>query len=633
MKRIFLFLILLIAPTLLVGQVPSVKIKVREKSGFLGLGDPRFVELRLSNREQKLPLTDQNVNSDTQYVFLCLPSGDWKFDSDFIEEELVNLAVSQDGQLLPITWNSEFSATDTSVLVGFPKQIRIHEPILFVFSFDGNADSSSLKIPMELWPGYALFRDLAGRLNRALSDENSREAIRLCEEILGIPVLSIYPGFSELRNKRTEVFQSLHDLHWRRLRATIGDGQVDLKTKIANLDTVRPVFAFIQDSVQNHPLGITTSDSAIATLLTSSKDVLAWIGKTRDSLQLALDEKNVRWIYEGSVAGRSGFQYQTVLEAVAYGFSSLDFQDTMASSLNCSISEEMRANLAKNNLTDSYETFIRLTNERYKDRQTLFTPEFLANVGRDSGSFRLPLYAILKAVNDYYAGEFESARAMTFAVFQGSYDADLSSRFDQMRIMIQVRSGLHSGEAVQLLEDARSMERTDPDAAGELYRRATVIASDFAYASFALGQYYNRQGDAIRAQTFFVRAYEIDSLYLSAYRESFNIYRRTGNYKPMIEVLILAINKGNDYWETQSNLGLAYMGDGDPARAIQHYERALTINPQSYTTNIQLGLAYQSVKNYQRAREYFNNAINIDPLRQEAVEYLTRLNELQRSGK
>ena len=91
--------------------------------------------------------------------------------------------------------------------------------------------------------------------------------------------------------------------------------------------------------------------------------------------------------------------------------------------------------------------------------------------------------------------------------------------------------------------------------------------------------------------------------------------------------------KGDDYWETHSNLGLAYMGDGDPARAIQQYELALAINPRSYTTSIQLGLAYQTVKNYQKAREYFNNAINLDPLRQEAVEYLSKLNELQRSGK
>jgi tetratricopeptide (TPR) repeat protein len=125
----------------------------------------------------------------------------------------------------------------------------------------------------------------------------------------------------------------------------------------------------------------------------------------------------------------------------------------------------------------------------------------------------------------------------------------------------------------------------------------------------------------------------LDSLYLSAYRESYNLYRKQGNYKPMIEVLTLALARGNDYWETNSTLGQAFMGDGDPARAIERYKRALELSPRSYQTSIQLGQAFQTVKDYQKAREYFNKAIEIDALRQEAVDALNRLNELQRTAR
>jgi tetratricopeptide (TPR) repeat protein len=96
---------------------------------------------------------------------------------------------------------------------------------------------------------------------------------------------------------------------------------------------------------------------------------------------------------------------------------------------------------------------------------------------------------------------------------------------------------------------------------------------------------------------------------------------------------MIALNKGNDYWEINYNLGVAFLGEADPARAIQSFERTLALNPKSYRTNIQIGLAHQNVKNYQKAREYFNNAIGLDPTRQEAVDYLTKLNELQRSGR
>ncbi|HTP13396.1 MAG TPA: tetratricopeptide repeat protein, partial [Bacteroidota bacterium] len=141
-----------------------------------------------------------------------------------------------------------------------------------------------------------------------------------------------------------------------------------------------------------------------------------------------------------------------------------------------------------------------------------------------------------------------------------------------------------------------------------------------------------RTGDPVRATTFFEKAYRDDTLYLSAYRESCNLYRKQGNFKPMIEVLTLALSHGNDYWETNSALGQAFMGDGDPARAIERYKRALELNPRSYQTNIQLGQAYQTVKDFQKARECFNKAIEIDALRQEAVDALNKLNEQQRNA-
>jgi tetratricopeptide (TPR) repeat protein len=167
----------------------------------------------------------------------------------------------------------------------------------------------------------------------------------------------------------------------------------------------------------------------------------------------------------------------------------------------------------------------------------------------------------------------------------------------------------------------------------EKYRQATVLSPNFAHALFCLGRFYARSNDPIRASTFFQQAYQSDSLYLSAYREAYNLYRKGGNYKPMIEALAEALKRGNDYWEININLGYAYMGDGDVAQAIQHFQRALDLSPKSYQTNIQLGLAYQTVKDYQKARDYFNKAIAIDPLRQEAVDFLQKLNDLQRAGK
>jgi tetratricopeptide (TPR) repeat protein len=614
-------------------QVPSAQVKIREKSGFLSMGGPQFVELRLSNDTNQFPLTDQNVNAGQYYYFLALPIGDWLFDSDFIEDDLPNISLVQGEQKFAAEWKGPFAEGDSTLLLGFGKQLRVDQPIRIVFQEDETLFEAELKIPQEFWPGSSGMRGLESQAAGALIARHFKDAVALCEQILLERSYSIFPTYASYRDKRTLAFSTFFDVQWSTVSLGVRDAQMQLKVKIALIDSIVPDFRYVRDSLPNTILGISAETPGVAPILEKAQNALAWSKTKRDSLQEALDEQNVRWILNGSVAGRSGFAYQTVLEAIAYAFSSLDFADTAAATLACTISEEQHANLARNNLLDSYETFLRITSDRHKMGLGLFSPDFLPNVQKDAASFRLPFYSMLKAVDDYYSRRYDDALKEIFRIFQVSYDSELSARYDQMRIMISVRRGEFPPEVLRLLNEAASLEFANPDEAGEKYRQATTVASDFAYASYSLGKYYSRLNDPIRAQTFFERAYQSDTLYLSAYRESYNLYRRVGNYKPMIEVLSRALEKGNNYWEIHSNLGLAYMGDGDPARAIQQFELALAINPKSYTTNIQLGLAYQTVKNYQRAREYFNNAINLDPLRQEAVEYLSKLNELQRSGK
>lgn len=633
MKFLSFLLSFVIFVSTLSAQVPSAQIKIREKSGFLGMGGPRFIELRMSNETNQLPLTDENVNAGGFYYFLSMPIGDWLFDSDFVEEELIKLSMIQGEQKFTVEWKNEFKEGDSTLLIGFAKRLRLDQPIRIEFQEGEAPFEAEMKIPAELWPGYSGLKNLESLAARALAMQRFNDVIAAYDQILSYSLYSIFPAYGSFLDKRTSVFSTIFDTNWNSLSVSVRDPQMQLKAKIAMIDSIVPAFQFVQDSLPNAALGVTRETSGVAPIMDNARNAVAWSKTKRDSLQAALDDQNVRWIYNGSVAGRTGFQYQTVLEAISYAFSSLDFTDTASAVLVFTISEEQRGNLMKNNLIDSYDTFLRLTNDRHKLGLSLFPPDFLSNVQKDTASFRLPFYSMLKAVDEYYNLRFDEAVKEVFRIFRISYDTEVSARYDQMRIMIQVRRGEFRSEVMRLLQEAAALETQNPDEAGEKYRQATTLAPDFAYASYSLGKYYTRINDPIRAQTFFERAYQTDTLYLSAYREAFNLFRRVGNYKPMIGVLSRAIEKGNDYWETHSNLGVAYMGDGDPARAIQQYELALAINPKSYTTNIQLGLAYQIVKNYQKAREYFNNAINIDPLRQEAVEYLSRLNELQRSGK
>ncbi len=624
------------AATLAYGQTPQVQLKVKEKSGLFGMSAERFAVIALSNQNRSLPLTSDNVNVGQHAYFLFRPAGDWNVDQDFVNEELPKLFLLQSDQKYPVIWKGDIlsDSLGTSLLLGFTNEIKLHKAIVAQFQLGDAASQGEINVPQEYWPGYSALTGVLRDASKAVEDKRYREAIPLFEKILARPELSIFPEQGEVRSKRTQTFDVYFEEQYSGFLTTCLSEKLKLKEKITQVESYRPIFQFVLDSLQNPALSITDAEPSVKAISSRASTAMAKLISVRDSLQQSLDDRNVRWIIDASISGRPSYLYEYIIESLAYGFSSLDFADTSAFVTRAILPPEMQAQLGKYELIESYETFLRLAHQRFQSRQPIFPDPFLANVLKDSAAFSLPCYSMLKAVGDFYAGQYAAATDEIFKVFRTSYESQISARYDQMRVLIGIREKNIPVDVLKLIDEGTQAEKLgNNDLALEKFRQATVLAPGFAHALFCLGRFYARSNDPIRALTFFQQAYQSDSLYLSAYREAYNLYRKGGNYKPMIDALTQALQSGNDYWETNINLGFAYMGDGDVARAIQHFQRALDLSPKSYQTNIQLGLAYQTVKDYQKARDYFNKAIAIDPLRQEAVDFLQKLNDLQRAGK
>ncbi|MBM4160611.1 MAG: tetratricopeptide repeat protein [Ignavibacteria bacterium] len=619
----------------LLAQVPSIQLKVREPR-LLGLSGERFARIELSNQMRAFPLTSDNVASGEYYYFLFRPAGTWTLDADYVKEELQKLKLYQDGQTYPIAWKGEV-ITDTagmSILVGFSRELRLHQLFLVQFQLREATSQAEFKVPQEYWPGYSTVIGALDAGRKASEEKKYRETIATSERALENDTLEIFPQYVEIRDMRVRAFRDYSLDRWSAFVSVFVADNLPLKEKIARMGEFTPVFRFVADSLPNARLNFDATDPAIKPLIDQARDAAMRTVTVRDSLQLVLDEQNVRWIIEGGATGKTGYLYQYMVEALAYAFSSLDFADTTRGALKVTLPEEIEARLAKYELSESYETFIRQCGERLNRHTALFPPEFLNNLQKDSGSFALPIYSMLRAVNDFSAGNLAGAKEEIFKVFRTSYDTELSGRLDQMRVVINLHEQGISADVMRILDEASAAEKAGNNAlASERYREASRIAPDVAYAAYLWGKFFARTGDPIRALTFLERAYQLDTLYLSAYREAYSLYRKSGNFKPMIDVLTRALARGNDYWEIHYNLGVAYMGDGDLARAIAHFEQALALSPNSYQTNIQVGLAHQTAKNYQKAREYFNRAINIDPVRQDAVNFLDKLNELQKAAR
>jgi tetratricopeptide (TPR) repeat protein len=612
---------------------PDITIKVSEKSGFLGIGKPKFIKISLSTRNRDKELTSDLVNAGDTYYFVMKDSGGWKFDDDFLKDELPKLTINQEAKSLHVeAFGAPIAEGERSVLiVGCKKTLQIYKPFTFSFPVGKTTSTIEMIVPLEYWPGYTKMTKLSAAVTQHISSGNFTDAISSCNEILKDNSLEIFPLYGTIKPKRLDAFQRLLNDYNDKFTGAMAATDRDPKQKIASTEEYLAKFSFIADNVAKAELQVQQSDSGIAGVLSEAKNAITRVQTTRDSLRQALSEQNIRWIMMGSSGGKIDFRYKYMIETLAFAFTSVNFNDTAAQSLKVYIPEELSARLQKYNLSESYETFLRVIIERWKKKEPMFPAEFLHNLQKDSLQFPLPYYSMLKGIHDFYNRDYASAKAEIILVMRRCYTYELTERLDQLRILIHIIEKNIPADVLKNMKDGYAAEeRGDNEKAIEYYKDAMLIAEDYAPGAFALGKLYDRTGDSYKANNFFQKAVTSDTLFYSAYRFLYINYFKNANFKPMIDLLAQAITRGNDFYDIHYYLGIAYNGAALYDLAIQQYERALELNSKSIDANIQAGISYQNMKSYAKARDYFNRAITIDPENQTATENLKRLDELQK---
>jgi tetratricopeptide (TPR) repeat protein len=631
---ILLFIVAIFSFPALFGQNPSVSLKVRDKSIFKS---ERNINVELSTEKRDRTLTCDNVNSGKYLYFLVLTSGDWQIDLDFIKESLKFLSVVQDGTKYPATWN-DFPVDGKeviSLLIGFDKKFRLNKSFDLEYILNNVPRRSSMTIPEQLWPGFSMYTSLTKESELQFSDRKYREAILTYEKIISTTGYEIFPTFAQVTGKRVKAFDAFLQGKTALYRDALSNAAAGYKDKINSIELLKPEIRFVSDSLPRPSINIMATDSDSKAVIATAQSVLFQMNTSQDSLKRLLDDQNTRWIIDGTATGKNAVQYQAMVRILTFAFLSIEFTDTAATnSLAVKTNEESQGLLTKFTLNESFETFLRMCRVRLQNKLSLLPVAMLTNLERDTAAFPLPYHQSLRAIDQFYSKNYAEAKRSIFRAFRTSYDAYLNERLDLLRIVITMREEGTPEEALRILKEADLLEADGKvDQALEKYRQAETIAPSFPFFKYSLGKFYSRINDPIRAFGFLQQAYAIDTMFLGAFSEAASLNRKAGNYKTMIEVLAIALGYGNDYWDTNFNLGTAHLGDGDIAKAIYYFERAVQWNAKSYETYIQLGLAYQNIKDYSKAQEYFYKAMKLYPDRQAAVKFIEQLQELQRQGK
>lgn len=612
------------------GQIPSARLQVSESSGFLGIGSPRFVNVSLSTSARDTALTSDAVNGSNLFFFLLKPADGWLPDDEFFAADAPTLRIRQGERILPLESTSPFSSVDSTVLLGYSKTLRLDVPFEFMIGLEDEIFTAPFEVPSELWPDFPRLEMLIARARTEHAAGDYRAAVASIDSALLDPSLSTFPQLAGLRDLRTATMVDLANSASARLDSVVAESPAPLEDKVAEAGHSADALRFAADSLQAPSLGVVFSDPSMVSLALRMRSQAARAVIVRDSLQQQFDLARVGWILEKGNHTKNGLLYAKMIQALAYGFSSIDFLDTTASTFNTVLPQQLERSLAQEGILSDYEIFVRMCNDRYLHGVPLFPVDFLPTLRKDTAQYAMPVYYILQGVGDYWTGDLENARAAAFAVLRRASDSLIISRYDMMRIAVEFRLRESPPTGMDVLVQARQRLSIGDTLGATALLDTSAFAPRLAPLALLRGDLALARQDTVGALGQYASAWLSDRRAIDAYLRSSLLLRARGEFQRADEILKLALDAGNEYWIVFYRLGITSMEKGDATAARDAYHSALLINPRSYETAIGLGQAYQASGDFRRAREYYNRAITIDPLRTEAVERLTILNKMYR---
>ncbi|HAD98489.1 MAG TPA: hypothetical protein DCG19_13855 [Cryomorphaceae bacterium] len=146
--------------------------------------------------------------------------------------------------------------------------------------------------------------------------------------------------------------------------------------------------------------------------------------------------------------------------------------------------------------------------------------------------------------------------------------------------------------ALKLLDEVISLDKNNAEA----YFFKGIVVRDMKQDTALALQYFQR---AIDLQQDYVNALDMMGVMLSARHDTLAKYY-------FQRILEINPNRADIYFK----LGVYYMQQDQPNRAMESYTKAIQLNPNDADSYFNLGFILTQVQEYEQARDYFTKAIN-----------------------
>jgi len=153
--------------------------------------------------------------------------------------------------------------------------------------------------------------------------------------------------------------------------------------------------------------------------------------------------------------------------------------------------------------------------------------------------------------------------------------------------------------------------------AAEKFEMATTILPEKANTWKYLGSAYAQSDNNMKAIEAFKKAIELDAADYESYYQIANLYYAEKNYEEAISNYMVIIEKAGTaskfYADAMSRAGICYDILGQPQKAQEIYEKALTENPEDMNMRFNMGRIFLQDKKYDKALEMFQPVYDANP--------------------
>jgi len=588
----------------------------------------KIISIHLCDIDGLESLTVEEFQKVDTLYFYYQPMGTWNFKEKELDDDIAAIHIIQDDKTIqPQNIIPKYNTRNKifEVITAFPRNEFV---LAMPFSFSNElGNSQPLTLPEKFWPGYNVYSQCY-TLGAELADQQKYvESFATLKDFLSnkpeVEGLSFYRLVMQLLKNDVKITINTKQSEFNILKLEL---MRSLSKK--NLDKLSEILeetATAQDSFLIYFNHVQTNESN-----TLKDKLFQLVTESGALLQKYTGEFKLQKlsIFENGHYSDNRFAfYIDLLSRVLCYTDSIHTIDSLYQINTNSIDffPEQRDRLALLEWLDDFLAGINLLNIIIERDHYVLNDSAMINLESQLTTEKQPYYEIIGAFNALGLNDIDGFEQKISDSFLKCTDEQLLELLEiQYLSYLATQNGISSTVIEAINKGLMYEKEGNLVEAEQQYKKASMLASNYAPPQFYLGRIYHQKDEKYTAEIYFDRASTIFPPYISPMKYTIDFLIEDENYEQALEQVNLAL-ESNPIWFFYYLKAKALYNLQKYTEAGDALNQAINLNGFDFDQYILLGDIYKGQGNLERARDAYENAGKIDPTNKIFTERMASL--------